>query len=846
MRVWIRLSERTDEALNVVCVCVCDDAHAMETTTTTTTRPLSGGGERRLGLKDDVDDDQRRATSTPTTSTDGELAVYGERVESLRGLMKTLEGFERLRTLRVHACGLRDMDVEVLARCGALEELDLSSNDVTRARGLSGLKKLRTLSLASNALESCDGLNEAVPMLERVNLSNNRIKSLSGLNRTDGAEWSIRALDVRGNSLESFHAVRALGTLTKLESLRCKTEAESVLGEETNLICGVPTYRTTVASIVPWLNHLDGAVVSIETSTRAMSKTLSRTAPPTQIGSMTPPNAELISRTPSKPRAVVGLTPAESDDSNADAAVVVSRAVQVNVGDSQRSIDFDQVLRVREEATQTEIEPELAAVEMQHKEIQVGDDGDDFEDSVRNRVEVEKLRADLNVAEETISRMVVNDVGACERIQELESTLQAVRIESAENLAQLKAMYEEEQNVMLNECVQEARKESSAYVSVVEENSRLIEQVHALETEDRKLRETLALAKQNLEKQTSQTEALTKALEDATESRRQAELMSDELARVVEDQRLKFNETKAQLDQHQSDVISLTNELEKAQMFIEKLSSEHENVEDTLVAIEKAERAAVTREAKARARERFAEQLIVDVEQLQSQLQTSAEGLAVKDNMIQHQGELIKSLRDEAIRLREEKSEASESNELLVLKSEAQVNALTEECRVLVDQVEGLELNVNDLQAALNDAQVDHAGYEHAIKNAKNAVSERDDIIVALEGQVSHLTETLASRDTVEQATIQELRNQMADLSEQLEIAREKASKWESRAAASQEESNALVREAYRKVDETEMEMRGLLLEMAEERSSNKERMEKIARLIHYDTLASVDHGLPM
>jgi leucine-rich repeat/coiled-coil domain-containing protein 1 len=203
-------------------------------------------------------------------------------------------------------------------------------------------------------------------------------------------------------------------------------------------------------------------------------------------------------------------------------------------------------------------------------------------------------------------------------------------------------------------------------------------------------------------------------------------------------------------------------------------------------------------------------------------------------------------LRDEAIRLREEKSEASESSELLVLKGEAQVNALTEECRVLVDQVEGLELNVNDLQAALRDAQVDHAGYEHAIKNAKNAVSERDDIIVALEGQVSHLTETLASRDTVEQATIQELRNQMADLSEQLEIAREKASKWESRAAASQEESDALVREAYRKVDETEMEMRGLLLEMAEERSSNKERMEKIARLIHYDTLASVDHGLPM
>ena len=832
----------------------------METTTEPKRASTSIGGVDGVGLNDaraggnDEKDDERqqqergrgRGEQRATTSTsDGELAVYGERVESMRGLSRTLEGFETLRTLRVHACGLRDMDVDVLMRCVALEELDLSSNEVTRMRGLGGLKKLRTLSLASNALETADGLNEAVPTLERVNLSNNRIKSLNGLNRTDGAEWCVRALDVRGNALESFQAMRALGTLTKLESLRCKTEADSVLEEETNLICGAPTYRTTVASIVPWLNHLDGAVVSIETSTRAMSRTLSRTAPPQQIGSMTPPNAELISRTPSKQHATVELTPAESDDSEADPVVVVARAVQVNMRDPQRSIDFDQVLRVREEATQTEIDPEVAAVEMQHKEIQVGDE-DDFEDSVRNRVEVEKLRSDLNVAEQTISRMVGNDVGACERIQELESTLQAVRIESAENLAQLKAMYEEEQNVMLNECVQEARKESSAYVSVVEENSRLIEHVHALETEDRKLRETLALAKQNLEKQTLQNESSTKALEDATESRRQAELMSDELARVVEDQRFKFNETKAQLDQYQSDVISLTNELEKAQTFIEKLSSEHDNIEDTLVAIEKAERGAVMREAKARDRERFAEQLILDVEQLQSQLQTSAEGLTVKDNMIQHQGELIKSLREEAIRLREEKSEVSESSELLVLKGEAQVNALTEECRVLVDQVEGLELNVNDLQAALNEAQVDHAGYEHAIKNAKNAVSERDDIIVALEGQVSHLTETLASRDTVEQRTIQELKNQMADLSEQLEIARAKASKWESRAAAAQEESDGLVREAYRKVDETEMEMRGLLLEMAEERSFNKERMEKIARLIHYDTMGSIDHGLPM
>ena len=79
----------------------------------------------------------------------------------------------------------------------------------------------------------------------------------------------------------------------------------------------------------------------------------------------------------------------------------------------------------------------------------------------RLREEVETLRRELTKASQAIERASRNEEAAQLRVSELETILQEVRTESAENLANLKAMYMDEQNAMLNDRVNEARKEST-------------------------------------------------------------------------------------------------------------------------------------------------------------------------------------------------------------------------------------------------------------------------------------------------------------------------------------------------------------------------------------------------
>ena len=364
-----------------------------------------------------------------------ELATYGtalgtpERIESL-------ERFVNLRALRAHACEITSMDCEAFAVLTRLEELDLSSNAIAEARGLEKLTRLRTLNLASNALESTRGFERASTTLERVNISNNKIKSLSGFARSDGAEWGIRALDARGNALESFQAARALSELTRLESLRLKMEEGSVIGKETNGMCDVPSYRITMASLVPWLTHLDGVVLSVETCTKAMTKTLdaSATTAPGR-SSMTPPHAEQFSRTPQRGdrSGEKRQTAFQGADESAK-----SRGVQVNGDAAKRAIDFDQqvVRRVREESSQTEA-PLMKDVETQKSAMSNVTIDDTSERRLRE--EVETLRRELTKASQAIERASRNEEAAQLRVSELETILQEVRTESAENLANLKA-----------------------------------------------------------------------------------------------------------------------------------------------------------------------------------------------------------------------------------------------------------------------------------------------------------------------------------------------------------------------------------------------------------------------
>ncbi|OUS44313.1 myosin class II heavy chain [Ostreococcus tauri] len=763
--------------------------------------------------------DVRRGERTSDEDT-RELSTYGTPLGRL-GRVDGLERFINLRSLRAHACELTTMECEAFNSLKSLEELDLSSNAISSVRGLVSLPRLRLLNLASNALESLEGLAEASTTLERVNVSNNQLKSLSGLARSDGREWGIRMFDARGNALRSFQAVRTLSELTKLESLRLKTERDGLLGPETNDICEVPAYRLTMASLIPWLSHLDDVVVSVDTATKAMSKTLeSNGGTPVNgsRGSMTPPPAEQFVKTPRR------------DDPRREGSALKTRGIQVNLASARRSIDFtDKVKRVRNEGQQTD-KPSTKDAQTQKTSNEVVENEQQREESVI-------LREELTQTKEMLESLTTREAEAREQVDYLESTLRAVRLESAENLANLKAMYVDEQNAMLNECVDQARKESAACVEVSEENARLKERAGALENEIRALTEA-AKADQAKIKSTEDTLQQTReALRGAQDERLELEALNEELAVVVESQRDEIAGYAGTTEV----VRLLETELERARSANQQRETTHKTINNARNAALKAEKAAIAREERARDREQLADRLIQDVEALQSKLEAADEGMRIKSDMLQHQNELIKSLKAEVVRMRQQNAEEDQTHKARIIESETVLRATTEECRALASQVESLELEMTELETALAESDVDHASYEHAIKNARVAVAERDQIIAQMTSQLAQVSKTLENRDSIDKARNTELEMQVIELREQLAIARQKAKFSEDRLIAFQEESDIMVREAYKRVEEVEGEMRALLCDMASEKRANRERMEQIGRLLNADVPLELD-----
>ena len=782
-----------------------DDARDDDASTMIDLRPVIGEGARgRRMASDDV----------------RELATYGTPLRAL-GRIEGLETFVNLRTLTVHACEITSVECEALGRLTRLEELDASSNLVTTTRGLGRLKKLRRLSLASNALENLDGFGELSSTLEVLNVSNNKIACLNGLSRSDGAEWMIRALDARGNALTSLGGARALSELTRLESLRLKMEPGSVIGRETNEMCENASYRLTMTSLVPWLAHLDGVVVSVETSTRAMAKTISTTRRSSDRerpnGGMTPPRAEHFSRTPRREEVMK-----ENRDVNDASVPTRDDDARVQLATTKRVIDFeDRVARVQDEGVQTD------APHTRDAETQKSPDVDPRELELV-REEIDALRRELTRAETATEAARTKGEAEKRRAMELEGTLREVRIEAAENLANLKSMYVDEQNVMLNERVNQARQES-AHVEATAEKARLLERVAAMEQELRAHTEIAVQREEDLKNGKEEVVNLIESIKTMEKEREEAEALNEELARVVESQR-------DQLDgfaKTREMVKILEGELKNARKAMCDREDSHHTVEAARNAAMRAEKTAKAREAKARSREEAAERLIRDVEALQLKLESADEGLKIKSDMLQHQSELIKSLKDEAVRLREENSRATKKSEEELSDAEARLAATTGECQSLTRQVEALDLNASELERALDDAQVDHASYERALENAKAAVGERDKTISLLESQVSQLTKTLETRETIETSRNVELEIQVKELSDQLANVREKATVYEARAVAIREESDAMVREAYQQVEDVENEMRGVLLDMAREKRVNRERMEQIGLLLH-------------
>lgn len=197
------------------------------------------------------------------------LSLYGGSLRSLAQI-KRVERFANLASLCVHGCRLTRMDVDpALRACRAsLRELNLSSNRIARLEGFPALPELRVLDLTNNRLESLAGIDEGAPALTRLVVSRNALQTLHalGVPRADAKPWALEHLDARGNALKSFADIAAgLGAVTSLKTLRLADEETAEAAgtrENGNPVTKSRAYRQAIAALAPWIEELDARALS--------------------------------------------------------------------------------------------------------------------------------------------------------------------------------------------------------------------------------------------------------------------------------------------------------------------------------------------------------------------------------------------------------------------------------------------------------------------------------------------------------------------------------------------------------------------------------------------------------
>ena len=196
------------------------------------------------------------------------LSLYGGSLRSLAQI-KHVQRFANLASLCVHGCRLTRMDVDpALRACRAsLRELNLSSNQIARLEGFPALPELRVLDLTNNRLESLAGIDEGAPALTRLLVSRNALRTLHalGVPRADAKPWTLEHLDARDNALKSFADIAAgLGAVTSLKTLRLADEegGGEAKNDDGNPVTRSRAYRQAIAALAPWIEELDSRALS--------------------------------------------------------------------------------------------------------------------------------------------------------------------------------------------------------------------------------------------------------------------------------------------------------------------------------------------------------------------------------------------------------------------------------------------------------------------------------------------------------------------------------------------------------------------------------------------------------
>ncbi|XP_048248786.1 leucine-rich repeat and guanylate kinase domain-containing protein-like isoform X2 [Haliotis rufescens] len=129
----------------------------------------------------------------------------------IRSIGRGLSCLKKLRTLRLDSNNLLRLETSDLVACVQITVLDLSSNMLDNLSALNYLPNLEELTASNNRLRKVTEIQRC-KKLQEVDLSGNRISDLSGL----AGLPHLQILDVSSNQLSSL---RSLGKLRSLEDL---------------------------------------------------------------------------------------------------------------------------------------------------------------------------------------------------------------------------------------------------------------------------------------------------------------------------------------------------------------------------------------------------------------------------------------------------------------------------------------------------------------------------------------------------------------------------------------------------------------------------------------------------
>ena len=134
----------------------------------------------------------------------------------------------------------------------SLQNLDLSSNLVSRIESLGRLSNLLELNLASNNLRDVFGIH-SLHRLTSLILSYNQISDISALNANQFQTMNpkLEVLELHENQVSDLAQLSHLRGCTKL------TKLSFAHGESTNPVCYDPEYANTVRSVLPSVQTVD-------------------------------------------------------------------------------------------------------------------------------------------------------------------------------------------------------------------------------------------------------------------------------------------------------------------------------------------------------------------------------------------------------------------------------------------------------------------------------------------------------------------------------------------------------------------------------------------------------------